>query len=288
MMDLDYFKKALDSMEGYPKQVGVMGGEPLLHPKFHEMCEYIGSKFDRMQLGLWTTLPVGDRFVAHREIIVKTFGNIYINDHSRQDIYHAPLLVSAKSVYEKQYPEDPEEAKRQMWLAINECWVQNFWSASINPKGAFFCEVAAAFSILFDGSPGWPVEPGWWKRTPRDYNAQMDEWCPGCGAAVQLRRRVSNDEIDDVSEENLEKLRAVGSRKVKQDLYQISDLKIVKDPEEMAKYKDTEWRNQVAARYGMFLTINPHRFWEPHLKPRWQPGETAKPSLFAQIAASHR
>ncbi len=288
LMELEYFKQAVDSMEGYPKQVGVMGGEPLLHPQFAEMCEYIGSKFDRMQLGLWTTLPAGERFVRHREIIVKTFGNIYINDHSRQDIYHAPLLVSAKEVYAKEYPDDPEEAKRQMWLAIDKCWIQNYWSASINPNGAFFCEVAAAFSILFDGPKGWPVEPGWWKRTPRDYISQMDEYCPGCGAAVSLRRRVSVDERDDVSEDNLAKLQAVGSRKVKQNLYQISDLTIVHDPEKMAAYKDTEWRNQIAGRYGMFLTINQQGFWEPHLKPRWDPTAPVKPSLFDQLVEANR
>ena len=287
MMTREQVTQAVDSMVGYPKMTGIMGGEPLLHPDFAWICDYAADKIPREQLGLWTVLPRGEKYVRHRETIVRTFGHIFINDHTRSDIYHAPLLVSAKEVMAKQYPNDPEEAQRQMWILINECWVQNWWSASINPKGAFFCEVAGAFSILFDGPDGWPVEPGWWKRTPKDYLPQMEQWCPGCGAALSLRRRSSQDERDDVSPDNLVKLQAIGSRKVKQDLYQISGLEQVSNPEPMAAYKDTEWRNNIAGRYGMFLTVNEHRFWEPHLQPGWSPERAEKPSYYEQLVSTY-
>lgn len=286
MMSRDLVVRGLDSLAGFEQMVGIMGGEPLLHPDFEWICEQARARFPRERLGLWTVLP--DKFVKYRACIVETFGNIFINDHTRPDIYHAPLLVSAKEVYEKAYPEDPVKAKQEMWLAIDRCWVQNSWSAAINPKGAFFCEVAAAFAVLFDGPEGWPVEPGWWKRTPKDYVAQMEQWCPGCGAAVSLKRRSSQDERDDVSPDNLERLQACGSRKVKNQLYQISDCTTVQQPEEMAAYKDTEWRNQVARRYGMFLTINDKRFWEPHLNPRWNPNAPKPKSLFAEMADTYR
>jgi hypothetical protein len=80
----------------------------------------------------------------------------------------------------------------------------------------------------------------------------------------------------------------MGSRKVKKDLYQISDLTIVTDPEQMAAYKDTNWRNKVAARYGMYLTINPNRYWEPHLKATWDKNELEKPSLFAEMVSAYK
>jgi hypothetical protein len=276
-MEMDFFEQAIDSMEGFTNMVGIMGGEPLLHPKFEEMCRYARTKFPRVQLGLWTVLP--QKYEHYRDIICETFGHIFINDHSRSDIYHAPLLVAAKEVIQ-----DPVER----WQAIDRCWVQNTWSASINPHGAFFCEVAAAFSMLFGGPMGWPVEKGWWKRIPKDYASQMDAFCEGCGASVPLRRRSSQDERDDVSPGNLERLQAMGSRKVKKDLYQISDLTIVTDPEQMAAYKDTNWRNKVAARYGMYLTINPNRYWEPHLKATWDKNELEKPSLFAEMVSAYK
>ena len=55
----------------------------------------------------------------------------------------------------------------EKWIKLRDkCWIQNLWSASITPKGAFFCEVAAAMDMTLNGPGGWPIEPGWWKRKP--------------------------------------------------------------------------------------------------------------------------
>ena len=37
-MTLPMFKEAVDSFVGFPKMVGLIGGEPLLHPAFEERC----------------------------------------------------------------------------------------------------------------------------------------------------------------------------------------------------------------------------------------------------------
>ena len=161
-MDVKTFKTAVDSMVGYQRMVGFQGGEPLLHPEFENMCKYIKSKFPAKQLGLWTTLPKG--FEHYREVICDTFHHIFINDHTRGDIYHHPALVAIEEVV-------PDKA--QMWHYINHCWAQEGWSASINPKGAFFCEIAASLAILFDEEGGWPVGPGGLKRIPKDFTSQM-------------------------------------------------------------------------------------------------------------------
>jgi len=99
-LEEDEFKAAIDSLVDYAKLphalVGFMGGEPLLHPKFAEFCEYAATKIPREKLGLWSTFPSGDKYAGYRDIIVKTFGNILLNDHSRDDILHAPVLMASE------------------------------------------------------------------------------------------------------------------------------------------------------------------------------------------------
>ena len=95
---------------------------------------------------------------------------------------------------------------------IDRCWVQNSWSASINQKGAYFCEVAAANALLYDRPDVWKVEPGWWKKTPKDFREQMEAACPKCGCALPLKRRASVEERDDISPENLKALEGKSKR----------------------------------------------------------------------------
>ncbi|MBR3458419.1 MAG: hypothetical protein IKH16_09765, partial [Selenomonadaceae bacterium] len=103
----------------------------------------------------------------------------------------------------------------EVWLPLRDkCWVQNEWSASITPKGAFFCEIAAALDMLFDGPGGWKVEPGWWKRTPEEFGDQL-HWCEMCGFALDTFMRDAKEEQDDVSPTLYEKLKAIGSPRLK-------------------------------------------------------------------------
>ena len=41
------------------------------------------------------------------------------------------------------------EDKKLMWQMIDNCWIQSQWSASITPKGGFFCEGAASLDYLY-------------------------------------------------------------------------------------------------------------------------------------------
>jgi hypothetical protein len=263
-MSFDQFKEAVDSMVGYPKMVGIMGGEPLLHPQFEEFCEYALSKIPRTQLGLWTSFPKG--YEKHREVICKTFKHILLNDHTRDDIYHHPFLVAIEEVV-------PDRNK--MFSMINDCTFQLSWSASINPHGAYFCEIAASMSMLFDeeyfsfNHLAWEVKPGWWWKQPWDFKEQIERFCPRCGGAIQLPRRRSIETVDDISPRNLERLKGK-SRKVEKGEYAISDLKTVTKMDPLASYKDFHYRNKIAERYGLFLTINNQFFWEPHLKKHFE------------------
>ncbi len=171
-MSFERFKEAVDSMIGYPNMTGMMGGEPLLHPQFEKFCDYMVSRIPREQLGLWSCFPPG--LEKYREVICRTFGNIFLNDHTKADIYHGPVLVAAEEMIEH---------RQRMFMLIDHCWLQNAWSACINPKGAWFCEIAGAMSMLFDLNKGWKIEKEWWMRTPKDFKEQIEEYCPKCGCA---------------------------------------------------------------------------------------------------------
>ena len=178
-MELDMLRKAIDSLEGFPGRVGCMGGEPTVHPEFPEVCKIYQEMIpDRRRRELWTS---GYKWNEYKDIIRETFDldRISYNDHTQTDGKHQPLLVAAKDVIEEE---------ELMWELIDNCWVQLHWSASITPKGAFFCEVAAAMDYLFDGPGGYPIEKGWWQRTPGQFQDQVKRACPNCSGAIPLPR----------------------------------------------------------------------------------------------------
>ncbi len=263
MMEMSLFKRCVDSMVEYPRMTGVMGGEPLLHPNFEEMCDYLHSKIEPDRCGLWTSLPPGKE--QYREAICRTFGHVFINDHSRPDIWHVPVLVAAEEVMGD---------KDLMWYLIDHCWIQNCWSACMNPHGAWFCEIAGSMSMLFNAGKdrGWPIEPGWWKRTPKDFVKQMEFFCPKCGGAMPLFQRPSVDGVDDISPRNLERLKGY-SPKIKAGKYKVYDRGLGTYQVKMAAYKDMDYRNAIAARYGMFLSINSKGFCSPFLFDEWHKEE---------------
>ncbi|MCK9517439.1 MAG: radical SAM protein [Dehalococcoidia bacterium] len=264
-MPVEQVAEGVDSLKGFLHMIGVMGGEPLLHPQFSEICKVFREKVPFEKAGLWTCLPEGKEH--YREEICSTFGNIFINDHSRDDIYHCPALVAGEEVF-KGFEDD-------QWYIYDHCWLQRCWSASINPNGAFFCEVAAAMSILFDIKAGWEVKPGWWKRAVKDYKEQIETFCPKCGVAIPLEKRRSTDGRDDISKGNYERLKDT-SPKIKAGKYVIHDLRIVRDSKPLAAYKEEGYRKDIAARYGMFLVLNDSRYQTPYLKKNWRRGDEEK------------
>lgn len=259
MMSQDKFEEAVDSLLEFPKMIGVMGGEPLIHPDFPKFCGYLRNKVPRAKAGLWTSLPKGYEYL--REDIVSTFGHIFINDHTRGDVLHTPILVAAGKYFLD---------RSDFWYMVNHCWVQNAWSAAINPNGAFFCEIAAALGLLYNDK-GWPVEKNWWKKNPNDFIEQMQTACVKCGAALPLLKRYSVEMTDDIDDYHYSRLKE-DSPKIKQGLYELHDqIQLVQDQRQTATYKDYEYRNHVAQRYGMFVIVNQQGFCTPYLLDSWKP-----------------
>ena len=243
-MSLDEIRNAIASLDGWNGRIGLMGGEPAMHSQFAEVCAIFEEMVpDRRRREYWTA---GFQWKKHKEVVFQTFDadRINYNNHRAHDGKHAPLLVALDEVVD-----DPELRA----LLIENCPYQSRWSASITPKGAFFCEIAASLSHLFNGPKGWPVVPGWWKRTVADYGDQIAEYCGKCSGAIPMpiyndaRGGRDKPNKDLISPGNLERLKAVGSPKALRGDYEIWDKKI--DRAHVAEYgarNPREYRSFVA------------------------------------------
>jgi hypothetical protein len=190
-MTLDVLERALDSLKDWPTRIGIIGGEPILHSKFTECCELIQSKFPKEKMGLWTS--GGKDWPKYKELANNTFGFIAYNEHNpaqKKVCRHQRLTVAVKDVIED---------KQYMDSLIDDCWVQRSWCPTISMKGAFFCEVAAAQDLLWDGPGGYPIEPGWWRKVPSQFVDQRDRYCQNCGMCVPMDRDLIGCGIEQVS-----------------------------------------------------------------------------------------
>jgi hypothetical protein len=247
-MDLDTVRKAIDSLEGFPGRIGLMGGEPAVHPQFAEICKIYQEMIpDKRKRELWTS---GYRWNDYKDVILETFDTdrISYNDHTQFDGKHQPLLVAAKDVI------DNEEL---MWELIDECWVQKQWSASITPKGAFFCEVAAAQAHLYNSFEGYPIEKGWWRKTPAEFQDQVKLACPNCSGAIPMPKvsdgRGGKDgaTVDWISKSIAEKLQLAKSPKYIQGQVKMIDVKFTR--EDIEKY-GRDWN---PSHYRSFVAHTP-------------------------------
>ena len=237
-MDFETFKKAVDSLAGYKGIVGIMGGEPTLHPDFEKFMDYYQAHvpeprprtFCRLPLpdfsdwvaraiyqrgrhrGIWSSL--GSGYYRHFEQIQDIFPYQVLNDHCHVN-QHQALLISRRELG------IPDEK----WFPMRDrCWIQNLWSASITPKGAFFCEIAASLDMLLDGPGGWPIEPGWWRRTPADFSDQL-HWCELCSAALNVPSLPASAQTDMMSPEMLERLKKINGWKISTGRYAVFSAK---------------------------------------------------------------
>lgn len=230
-MEYETFCKAVDSLRDHPGVIGIMGGEPTLHPRFADMCQYLYETLPREKLpdpaasamptdsfmemrrhqdrqytvvhtysdgpraipdgaGLFTTMTTAYR--KNFELIQDVFRLQCLNDHTSVS-YHQPILISRKDM----------GIGDEEWQKLRDkCWLNQVWSSSITPKGCFFCEVAAALDMLYDGPGGLPIEAGWWKRDLADFKDQF-HWCELCGIPLKTFGRDAREGIADVSAQNL-------------------------------------------------------------------------------------
>jgi hypothetical protein len=184
-MTLAEVENALISLQDYPGHVGIFGGNPLLHPEFAKVCEllrkYVPVKARRE---LWCSNAKWDQYKAD---INETFYPelVAYNGHEdEQPCWHQPTMLSPREILDGTVAGLVEDARIRYKL-IENCWVERRWSAAITPKGAFFCEVAAARAHLFGDIEGLPVVPGWWMRPPVVFEPQA-RTCLDCSIPLPM------------------------------------------------------------------------------------------------------
>jgi hypothetical protein len=205
------FRRALEAVATFPadstpdpegrrKVIGMIGGEPTIHPQFERLCAIFREVIpERKHRGLWTSM--GPAYEKHRVIIEDTFGYLHRHPHE-PPARHQPVLIASREAI-------PDERRRLEY--IWGCWLGQSWGASITPKGLYFCEVAGALDMVLGGPGGLPVEPYCWQRSMLDFHDQVKHWCHRCGVCVPLPGRLDCDKIDDVSPRNFAALKAAHS-----------------------------------------------------------------------------
>jgi hypothetical protein len=217
-MSFEQFQAALESLKGWPKLVGIIGGEPTIHPEFERFCEEAAKHFPPKQLGLWTAGPRQYHEFNDKGLIKKVFGLLAYNEHNpdqEMKCKHQPITVAIREVV-------PDRKVRE--ALIDDCWVQRTWCATINHYGAYFCEVAAAQDVLlYEGRHAWPVVPGWWQRQPHQYGYQRSFTCGNCGMAIPMERFLLKNKTEKFSPGLLRVFRKKGLRRVDENHVEIFD-----------------------------------------------------------------
>lgn len=208
-MALDELVHILETLRdklGYAGKIGIIGGEPTIHPKFNQVCSAIKACWTSRGLwaGLWTS--GGQKYNEHLPLITECFSWTAYNDKSDLRCHHQQMTMASQDVV----LDDVLRAE-----LIDNCWVQRIWCPSITPKGVFFCECAAAWDRLLDGPGGWALDSDWLSFGPAKYRQQM--WCCElCGMSVPMDEQAIG-ERERLSETVYERMKAVKANKIDPD-----------------------------------------------------------------------
>lgn len=198
--------------------IGIIGGEPLLHPGFVDISNNMKLMIPKKsQRGLWTGWGVRPSWTGkgpdygnmpYSNVVKDVYGYLNWNPHGYPlpESKHTPVLAASEELV----PDADVRYKIQ-----DGCWLQETWSSAINIHGAYFCEVAAALdNLYFDGVHAAPVILDWWNRDLIwffDYGQR--KLCDKCGVSIPMKPRWDFEEVDDVTPLAAERLVSFGSRR---------------------------------------------------------------------------
>ena len=231
-MDIETFKKACDSLIGYPGKVCLTGGDPLCHPDFVELCKIMAQTFPKSKIGVFTSHEQGIKL--YKELIDLTFGEVYINlhtDEQKQVCCHQPYYLAVGDMVE-------DKVVRQH--LIENCWCGNMWSPIVSSRGCFFCDVAMGIDMALDMGGGWPIERGWWVRD--DFSDQQEKYCHLCGMCLPYPTQLVSDTKEKISKGLYEKFK-------EKNLRNLDDMEVIDKPLTFAEIQHNlvdwqPWRNR--------------------------------------------
>ena len=208
-MDLDQIEAGLatllpnrKSARPWPNRIGIIGGEPTIHPQFKQICQLLQRYGPREKFGLWTY--GGKAFEECRSLIDQTFDFLAYNPHTEEQMkvcQHQPLTVASGEAV-------PDQNLRS--TLIDRCWVQLTWCPSIAKDKAYFCEVGYALDNLLGLDAGWKLSPEWFMKEPKRFADQIAAYCQLCGMAVPMERAYMVQRKELVTPKLLKRMRDLG------------------------------------------------------------------------------
>lgn len=186
-MDLATVLVAMDSLKGWERYIGVIGGEPIYHGEFEGVCWLFCREVDFEKSAIFFST-----YGEHQQLIRNTFSYLNPNPHGPdEEVRHQPVLASCRDIA-------PDAGT--MWKWIDACWVAEKWSPTITPNGCYRCEVMGSMDMALVWGLGLAIEPGWWQKDMDAFRAQVETFCPMCGMCVpNLAGRLDLDNVDDVT-----------------------------------------------------------------------------------------
>lgn len=200
-MPLEQVEAALKAYRGFPRYIGIIGGEPQFYQNFDDLCKLLQRYYNRNKYILFTSID--PQRVHNASLVSATFGHVAFHAHTKaqEEIYeHQPITIAIRDAV------PDEKLKNEL---ISDCWVQRKWCPTVTDDGAFFCEVGAALAKL-QGIKGWPFYDDdkrvWWRKSPAEFGDQL-ELCQLCGMAIPMKRQKMIDRCQKISPSFLEMLK---------------------------------------------------------------------------------
>ncbi len=182
-MTIPDLETAIISVRDFPGKICFTGGEPLRHPEPERMMSMIRDLLPKDKVGLFTSSKT--QHEKFRTQIDQTFGLVFVNYHDKDQqnvCLHQPTTLAVG---------DMVEDREMQQSLIAACWCNEMWSPIIGPTGAFFCDCAAGWDVLFGMGGGWPATKNWWDR--EGYVDQMNRYCHLCGICVPYPRQLQSE-----------------------------------------------------------------------------------------------
>jgi hypothetical protein len=205
-ISLDNFEKTVRDLVDYHGVVGIFGGNPAIHPEFHQICDILKRHIPFHRRGIWCNHPLGKAALMRATFNPAVSNlNVHLDEAAfrefrvdwpeapvfglRQDSRHSPIFVAMKDVI-------ADEGER--WRLISGCDINHNWSAMVGEfRGqlrAWFCEIAGAQSILHQDEPEYPdtglpipspTGTPWWRQPMSFFTSQVRKHCHECSVPLQ-------------------------------------------------------------------------------------------------------